>query len=65
MPAALGVVAIVTAVVSETIAEEIELGLTHGVEAAVVTLASLFGMLISVWAVQLAHGWWRKQGETV
>jgi len=63
IPSTLAVVVLVAIVVSDTMAESVEIGLSHSAETALLTVGSLFGMLIAVWTVQLAHGWWRKRGE--
>jgi hypothetical protein len=53
----------VAVIISDTLAEEMEIGLTHTGEVGVLTVALLFGLVIAAWTMQLAHGWWRKRGE--
>jgi hypothetical protein len=55
---------LVAALTCSVVAQKAKLGYTNVVETVVLTAVSLFGMLISAWAVQLAHGWWQKWGKT-
>jgi len=61
--AVVGLTVLVAALVSSVVAQKVKLGYTNTIETAVLTVGSLFGMLISAWAAQLAHGWWRTRGE--
>lgn len=55
---------LLAALASSVLAQKVKLGYTNTVETVVLTVGSLFALVISSWAAQLAYGWWREQGGT-
>lgn len=59
--------AVAIAVIGSAVISKYAFGLpflTGAAEISVGALLILVTTIFTVWAVQLAHGWWRKRGET-